>query len=177
MTFGVWYHEIFMCGVSKLSWSGTSISYPDDDLEYRACWMPAFEAYFGLAIKYFNPALLTYLLMENLSNDLKSPYAEQPATMQVFSSIILFIVLLWVIVPLFASDIDIEFSHDPNVEFMADEIHDLKLRLGKEANMARLAALRYADRPLPAHSDPLETNDNDTEMVPIQRGMGTLQLH
>ena len=81
MTFGVWYHEIFFAGVSKLSWSVTSIAYPDDDIEYRAWWMPTFEAYFGLSVKFFNPALLTYMLFENLSNDLKSPYAEQPAQM------------------------------------------------------------------------------------------------
>ena len=91
MTFGVWYHEIFFAGVSKLSWSVTSISYPDEDIEMRKWWMPLFEAYFGLSIKYFNPALLTFMLFENLSNDLSSPYAEQPASMQVQASIFIFV--------------------------------------------------------------------------------------
>lgn len=169
LPFGLWYHEVFMAGVSKLSWSVTSISYPDDDIEYRAWWMSSFEAYFGIAIKYLNPALLTFLLMENLAADMKSPYAEQPAIMQVFACVALYIILLWIFVPMFTSDIDIDFEHDPNIEFMADEIHDLKLRLGRNANDARLLALRYADRPLPAKTDPNETMDGDTEMIPIKK--------
>jgi hypothetical protein len=61
-TFGLWYHEVFFCGVSKLSWSVTSISYPDEDIEYRTWWMPIFETYFGFSIKFLNPAILTFLL-------------------------------------------------------------------------------------------------------------------
>lgn len=168
MPFGVWYHEIFMAGVSKLSWSVTSISYPDDDIQLRSCWMPLFEFYFGLSIKYINPAILTYLLLENLSNDLQSPYAEQPAGMQVWASIFVFVILIWIFLPMFISDEPIEYTHDPHIEFMADEIHDKLLTYGKDAPET-LAALRYANRPTAVKSDPLETDDNETQMVPMRR--------
>ena len=164
MSFGVWYHEIFFAGVSKLSWSVTSISYPDEDIEMRKWWMPLFEAYFGLSIKYFNPALLTFMLFENVSNDLASPYAEQPAAMQIQASIFVFIILLIVFVPMFASDLELEYDHDPNVEFIADEIHDYRLRLGKMSTEMRMIARKYANRPVKG-ADMVSSNE-DVEMVP-----------
>ena len=87
-----------------------------------------------------------------------------------FASVFTIIVLMWIFIPMFASDLDIEFGHDPNVEFMADELHDLKLRIGREANKKRLVALVYANRPIRgADPEVLETNDNiDTELMPIK---------
>lgn len=177
MTFGLWYHEIFFAGVSKLSWSVTSISYPDEDIEMRKWWMPLFEAYFGLSIKYFNPALLTFMLFENLSNDLKSPYAEQPVVMQISASILIFFVLIAIIAPLFASDLPMEYNHDPNVEFIADEIHDWRLRTGVEAVKMRIEARTYANRPV-AGAQPLA--GGDVEMVPAsddKSGFSTQQYN
>ena len=64
--FSSWYHEILLCGVNKVSMSITSISYPDADIETRSWWMAPFEAFFGISIKFFNPALLCYMLLENI---------------------------------------------------------------------------------------------------------------
>lgn len=163
MTFGSWYHEIFFAGVSKLSWSVTSISYPDEDIELRKWWMPLFEAYFGLSIKYFNPALLTFMLFENIFNDLQSPYAEQPANMQIQASIFVFLILLIIFVPMFVSNEEMEFEHDPNVEFIADEIHDYRLRTGKDATQMMKIARKYANRPVNG-MEPIGTSD--VEMIP-----------
>lgn len=69
-----WFYEIFMCGVGKLSMSITSLSKPGDDT--RDCWMGMFEIYFGVSVKFINPAILTYMLFENFCSDVKSPYAE-----------------------------------------------------------------------------------------------------
>jgi len=69
-----WFYEIFMCGVNKLSMSITSLSGPTP--ETRTWWMQPFEIYFGLCIKFVNPAILTYMLFEFIASDLNTPYAE-----------------------------------------------------------------------------------------------------
>lgn len=65
MTAMSWFYEILMCGVNKLSMSITSLSGPTP--ETRTWWMPVFEVYFGLCIKFVNPAILTYMIFEFIS--------------------------------------------------------------------------------------------------------------
>ena len=60
MSFASWYYEIFMCGVLKLSMSITDMS----DMTKRKWWMPLFESYFALTIKFLNPAFLTFMIYE-----------------------------------------------------------------------------------------------------------------
>ena len=43
--------------------------------------MAFFEGYFGIMIKFLNPAALVFMIFQNLAADLKSPYAEQPQMM------------------------------------------------------------------------------------------------
>jgi len=74
--FGSWYHEIFACGTNKVAMGITSISYADSDIEDRSWWMLMFEGWFGVGVKFINPALLTYLLIDNLQADLFEPYAD-----------------------------------------------------------------------------------------------------
>ena len=50
-----WYHEIMMCGTDKIS---MSISILSNKNQSREWWMISFEAYFGVLIKYVNPAFL-----------------------------------------------------------------------------------------------------------------------
>ena len=73
-----WYHEVMLCGVDKLSMSITSLSNTDGS---RSWWMLIFEGYFGIMIKFANPAVLTFLIIQNLKFDLDNPYAEQPQEM------------------------------------------------------------------------------------------------
>lgn len=73
MSFGSWYHEILLCGVDKLSMSITSLSNADQS---RSFWMPIFELYFGVCIKFVNPAALLFMFCSNLITDIESPYAE-----------------------------------------------------------------------------------------------------
>jgi SNF family Na+-dependent transporter len=63
----VWYHEIMLCGVDKLSMSITSISNDDSS---RSWWMLVFEGYFAIMIKFANPAVLTFLIIQNFKADL-----------------------------------------------------------------------------------------------------------
>lgn len=114
MSFNSWYHEIFFCGVDKLSMSITSLSNGDGS---RSFWMPLFELYFGLCIKYLNPAALTFLFMQNLIDDLENPYAEQPAIMHVGASILVMVGILTVFVPLFTCDYPEKFEFDVMKEF------------------------------------------------------------
>ena len=55
-----WYHEIVLCGTDKLAMSITALSVGNS--QERKWWMGPFEAYFGLVIKFLNPAFLTFLI-------------------------------------------------------------------------------------------------------------------
>jgi hypothetical protein len=63
-----WYHEIMLCGVDKIAMSITHLS--NYESGERKPWMYVFEGYFGIMIKYVNPAALTFMLFMNLSRDL-----------------------------------------------------------------------------------------------------------
>ena len=63
MPFNSWYHEVVLQGVDKLSMSITSLSNADGS---RSFWMLPFESYFGISIKFINPACLFFILMHNL---------------------------------------------------------------------------------------------------------------
>lgn len=71
MEFNSWYHEIFLQGVDKLSMSITCLSNPGGK---RSMWMIPFETYFGLCVKYINPACLMFIFFNNLYEDLATPY-------------------------------------------------------------------------------------------------------
>lgn len=125
MTFSSWFYEIFGCGVGKLSMSITHLSNENGE---RSGWMPAFEFYFACAIKFINPAILTYMLFENFYGDVNSPYAEQPMDMQVLSSIIIVLMVFLVFVPMFICEYPEIFEHNIDLEFMADVIFEAKIR-------------------------------------------------
>ena len=133
MAFDSWYHEVVMCGVDKLSMSITSLSIPGKP-EERTWWMPLFEAYFGITIKFVNPACLTWMLCDNLANDLDSPYADQPLEMQLFSSVFIFLALLIIVAPMFMCTYPQRFQYNINLEFNADALFEAKLR---KANMVK----------------------------------------
>jgi hypothetical protein len=100
----VWYTEILLCGVNKIS---MSVSTTAEDVENRGMCAKFFEFYFGVAIKFLNPAILTFLLMENLSADLAAPYSEQPQNMTVFGTIFVFFMACMMCAPmLLCSDIE-----------------------------------------------------------------------
>lgn len=94
----------------------------------RSWWMPAFEFYFALTIKYINPAILTYMLFENVYNDVKSPYAEQPMDMQVLASIVIVLMMLTLFVPMFLCEYPEIFDHNVDMEFMADVMYEKNIR-------------------------------------------------
>ena len=130
MPFNSWYHEIVLCGVDKLSMSITSLSIPGKP-EQRKIWMPLFESYFGIAIKFINPACLTWMIMENLAADLEEPYGDQPAEMQVFSSIFVFISVMMIFAPMFLCTYPQRFDYNVNLEFNADNLYEHKLRMAR----------------------------------------------
>jgi len=71
LTFNSWYHEILMCGTDKIAMSISILSNGDQS---RSWWMLPFEAYFGLLIKFVNPACLIIFIFEGLAADLKEPF-------------------------------------------------------------------------------------------------------
>ena len=120
-----WYHEIMLCGVDKLSMSITVLSNDKDgdgmnSEGERKPWMVIFEGYFGIMIKYVNPACLTFMMFMNLSEDLVNPYAEQPPIMQMYGTIFVYIILMMFVGAAFMCDYPEKFWHDVNKEFDAD---------------------------------------------------------
>ena len=128
MPFNSWYHEIVLQGVDKLSMSITSLSNPDGS---RSFWMLPFESYFGVSIKFINPACLFFILMHNLEKDINYPYNDQDYRMYMFSTIYVFIALMIIVIPMFVCDYPEVFEHNVNLEFLADNLYEIKLRMAK----------------------------------------------
>lgn len=126
MEFNSWYHEIVLQGVDKLSMSITSLSRNDGK---RSKWMLPFETYFGICIKYINPACLFFILCHNLEEDLAVAYNNQTRRMYMYATIPVFMAVLIIIVPLFVCWRPYVFKHDVNRQFMADVIFEKRLRM------------------------------------------------
>ena len=69
------YAEIIYCGVNKLSMSITSLSSVTMETGkngklrekiHRKCWMGIFETWFGISLKFINPACLWFIFCNNL---------------------------------------------------------------------------------------------------------------
>ena len=126
LSFNEWYHEIMMCGVDKLSMSITVLSYNDEE---RRFWMIPFEAYFGIFIKFLNPAFFCFFLVENLATDMKVAYGITTGYMPIFASLYLWIAILIIIVPMIVCDYPELFTHNVEMEFAADDAFELKERM------------------------------------------------
>jgi SNF family Na+-dependent transporter len=71
-SFSEWYNEIFMCGVSRIGYSMTSLGRSDS--KKRAGWEPLFVFYFGFCIKYICPAVLWFIFVFTVKKNLAEPY-------------------------------------------------------------------------------------------------------
>lgn len=123
-----WYHEIVLCGTDKVAMGVTSLTKCNHK---RANWMLPFESYFGLSIKFINPVLLIWILFNNLMEDLSEPYLDQNFKMYIFSTLFVFIALGFIIVSLFICSYPEVFEHNVNLEFLADNLYEIKLRMSK----------------------------------------------
>lgn len=103
----------------------TDISYKSTKRRY---WMPFFETYFGITIKFINPAVLFYLLMSNLADDFDVAYGDNHWIMHVIASIFVFIVASVIVISLFMCDYPEVFQHNVAQEFNADDRFELKLK-------------------------------------------------
>ena len=99
------YHEIIYCGVDKLSMSITSLSDVElknkKEIIHRHWWMAPFETWFGLSLKFINPACLWFIFCHNLYQDFTSPYADQELRMHLFAMFYVVVALIIIIVPMF----------------------------------------------------------------------------
>jgi hypothetical protein len=136
--FDSWYHEICLQGVDKLSMSITSLSNPNGE---RSFWMMPFETYFGMSIKFINPACLLFILFNNLYEDMSTPYGSNTDTLTIFATIPVFAAILIIIIPIFTCARPEIFQHDVNQEFMADNLYEKKLRLARQAEFTELQKL------------------------------------
>jgi SNF family Na+-dependent transporter len=104
-SFNSFYHEIIYCGVDKLSMSITSLSDVEiknkKEIIHRHWWMGPFETWFGLSLKYINPACLWFIFCHNLYQDFTSPYADQELRMHLFAMFYVVVALIIIIVPMF----------------------------------------------------------------------------
>jgi SNF family Na+-dependent transporter len=114
----IWYTEIFLCGVNKVA---MSVSTTEANALNRGFCVRFFEFYFGLAIKYLNPAILVFLLCENLNADLAAPYSEVPQSMTVFATMFLFFLVCMLCIPIFLC-YDIKESDEWLNNMRADDV-------------------------------------------------------
>lgn len=122
MPFRSWYHEILFCGVDKLSMSITALSSGSDADGYRAFWMIPFEAWFGICIKFVNPAVFTFLIFDNMIDDLDNPFGDREEIwMTVVATIPLFISVFIIFIPMLSCDFPELFEHNVAHEFRADQ--------------------------------------------------------
>lgn len=128
MPYNSWYHEIVLCGVDKLSMSITSLTYTD---HRRSFWMLPFETYLGICIKFINPACLMFIFFNNLQEDLTSPYNNQNYRMYLFSTVSVVICAFVIVIPIFTCSYPEVFEHNVNLEFLADNLYEIKLRMTK----------------------------------------------
>lgn len=101
LEFNSWYHEILMCGTDKISMSISILSNADQS---RSWWMLAFEAYFGILIKFVNPACIIVFIFEGLAADLKQPFGITQGVLPVIASIYVFIAILIIFGPMMMCD-------------------------------------------------------------------------
>jgi len=79
MTFISWWHEIALCGTDKVAMSITALSVASK-IDYSAVvqkrqwWMGPFETYFGIAVKFVNPAALAFFIFEAAAADIEETY-------------------------------------------------------------------------------------------------------
>jgi hypothetical protein len=128
MSYDSWLHEVVLCGVDKVAMGVTSLTKCDHQ---RAAWMISFESYFGISIKFINPSLLIWILMSNLMEDLSEPYNDQIYTMYIYSTIPAFVAVLIVAISFFSCTQPEVFEHNINLEFLADNLYEMKLRMAK----------------------------------------------
>jgi hypothetical protein len=126
LEFNSWYHEILMCGTDKISMSISILSNADQS---RSWWMLAFEAYFGILIKFVNPACIIVFIMEGLAADLKQPFGITQGVLPVVASIYVFIAILIIFGPMMMCDYQEMFMHNVEKEFSADDIFETKARI------------------------------------------------
>jgi len=63
-----------MCGVRKLAYSMAKMGRKE---KYTVqMWEPAFALYWGIAIKYFIPSVLWFLIVQNVKADIVKPYGS-----------------------------------------------------------------------------------------------------
>jgi NSS family neurotransmitter:Na+ symporter len=138
MTMKSWYHEIFFCGVDKLSMSITSLSNEDGS---RSWWMYVFEAWFGLTIKFFVPFMMLWMLFFNMRADLKEPYGGNGLEIQVYAAIYVMIALFIIFVPMFVCSHPEKFFHNVNLEFIADQVYSDSLQKSNKIDQAQESEL------------------------------------
>ena len=127
MHFNRWYHEIALCGTDKIAMSISILSNTDQS---RSWWMIPFEAYFGIMIKYLNPACLLFFIFEGLKSDLTKPFGiVSKGWLPVVASMYVFIAIVMIFAPMIACDYPEKFKHNVAKEFSADDIFEKKAHM------------------------------------------------
>lgn len=66
--------------------------------------MTYFEGYFGFSIKFVNPAIFTFILFNNLADDLAAPYSLNVPTFHLIASSVVFLAGSLIVIPMFMCD-------------------------------------------------------------------------
>ena len=91
--------------------------------------MLPFEAYFGLLIKFVNPACIMIFILEGLAADLKTPFGITKGLLPICALIYVFIAVLIIFGPMMMCDYPEMFNHNVEKEFSADDIFETKAKI------------------------------------------------
>ena len=67
-----WYNEVILTGVKRIAYACSQMTRPDPKVQMW--WEPLFCVYWCFLIKYINPAILYFIFMGILVDDIRTPY-------------------------------------------------------------------------------------------------------
>ena len=86
--------------------------------------------------------------------------------MYMFSTIYVFLALMIIIVPMFVCNYPEVFEHNVNLEFLADNLYEIKLRMAKHfKEQIKDVMARQMKEKLAATSNSARAHQNETELA------------
>lgn len=72
LSFLIYYNEIFLCGVRRISYACSQMGRKDPKV--IMWWEPIFCVYWSWLIKFINPAILYFIFLGIIKDDITTPY-------------------------------------------------------------------------------------------------------
>lgn len=95
-----WYHHVFFCGVRRLGFSLTKLSRDEDKRDVAQPWEHYFNFYWCFCIQYMTPALLWFVLIGALVDNINDPFGEYIIRWQIPALLVPIVGILLFLLPI-----------------------------------------------------------------------------